>query len=329
MNRRKHIAILLLAGIAIFGMILLWPNKEPFYEGHRLSWWVDEYGNHQHSPERIAQGKEALSAIGTNTVPYLVDWIGKIDAEPPFARRSVSIFLNHLPKAAAPHFLVSWADKDDFHTRMWDQAWLSAAAFAALGTNATSYISEIKALAASSTNGNVCVVAECALGNMGPDGIAAAFDVIATPGLRQRDLLVQSSAVGQHLEPPNAMTFPVDEDPNFRINSIRAAPFLLKCLGDQDSRVQRWAVRLLSSSDPTSMVSALTNFLAGSPSPAIRGQAVAALAKHGRDARKAVPFLLSRCSDSDPEIRTEATNALMQIAPEMLSKDYPQSSQPP
>jgi len=50
---------------------------------------------------------------------------------------------------------------------------------AALGTNATSYISEIKALAASSTNGNVCVVAECALGNMGPDGIAAAFDVIA------------------------------------------------------------------------------------------------------------------------------------------------------
>jgi hypothetical protein len=303
MNHKKHIAILLLAGIAIFGLIFLWRGTGTCYHGHGLSWWVDQYGNFENPPERRAEAKAALSAIGINAVPYLMSLMGGVDAKPP--------------------------DTNDLNFRMWHRAWFAAASFSALGTNATPYIPEIKVLAANPTNGNVCVVAECALANMGPDGVAAAVDVIATPGLPQRGVLVQSSAVGQHLQPPDAMTAVGQADPNFRTNSIRAAPFLLKCLEDQDSRVQHWAVRLLSSSDPTSMVSALTNFLAGSPPLAIRGQAVAALAKHGQDARLAVPFFLFRCSDSDPEIRTEATNALMQIAPEVLSIDHLRSNQPP
>jgi HEAT repeat protein len=86
---------------------------------------------------------------------------------------------------------------------------------------------------------------------------------------------------------------------------------------------------LLCFSDPDSTVPALTNFLARSPQPEIRRLATDALAKHGQDARVAVPFLLSRSGDSDSEIRVEATNALMQIAPEVLSPGHLRLSQPP
>lgn len=256
--------------------------------------WVDQYGNFENPPERRAKAKAALSAIGTNAVPYLMSLMGRVDAKPP--------------------------NTNDANFQMWHRAWLAATAFSALGTNAQNYIPELKALAANPTNGNVCVVAENALLQMGPDGFAAALDVIAMPGLPQRGVLMQSSGLGYHTGPPNAMTLPEDEDPNFKINSIRAVPVLPKCLEDNDPVVRNSAISMLSYSDPGVMVPVLTNFLAGSPPPAVRRAATQALAEHGTNARDAVPFLLSRYSNSDPEICIEASNALTQIAPDVLAR---------
>ena len=293
-NHHKYIALILLAGIAIVGLIFLWRGTGTFYHGHGLSWWVDQYGNFENPPERRAEAKVALSAIGTNAVPYLMSLMSGVDAKPP--------------------------NTNDLNFQMWHRAWFAATAFSALGTNAQGYIPELKALAANPTNGTICVVAESALVQMGPDGFAAALDVIALPGLPQRGLLIQSSGLGYHMSPPNAMTLPQDEDPNYRINSIRAAPVLLKCLGDNDIIVRNHAFSMLSYGDPSIMVPALTNFLAGSPPPAVRRAATQALAKHGTNALDAVPFLLSRYSSSEPDIRIEASNALMQIAPAVLAR---------
>jgi hypothetical protein len=143
MNYRKHIATLLLAGIAIFGVIFFWPKKEPFYHGHRLGWWVDQYGNSETPPERRTKAKEALSVIGTNAVPCLIRWVGSVDAKPPGAN-----------------------DETNFRKQAWDRAWFAAAAFSALGTNAKSCIPELKSLVANPTNGNACAIAESALANM-------------------------------------------------------------------------------------------------------------------------------------------------------------------
>ena len=296
MNRNKYIALLLLAGIMVIGVFFLWRGTGTFYHGHRLSWWVDQYCNLD-NPRRV-QAKAALSAIGTNSVPYLMNLIGNVDAKPSSA--------------------LSSADQEDFRTRMWQQAWSAAAVFSVLGTNAKPYIPELKALAADPSNGDTCVVAESALVQMGPDGFAAALDVIAKPILRQRGVLMQSSGLFEHILPP----WPphLYQDPNFRINAIRAAPILLKCLGDNDVIVRNSAFSMLSYSDSGVMVPALTNFLASSPPRAIRRQATEALAKHGRDARVAVTFLLSRCSNSNPEIRIEASNALVEIAPNVLAR---------
>ena len=293
MNRKKYITILLLLGIAIVGLICLWRGTGTFYHGHGLSWWVDQYGNFENPPERRAEAKAALSAIGTNAVPYLMSLIASVDAKP--------------------------SNTNDLNFPMWHRPWFAATAFSALGTNAQEYIPELEALAANPTNANISVVAESALVQMGPNGFAAALDVIAMPGLPQRGLLMQSAGLGEHIHPPDAMTLPGHEDPNFRINSMRAAPILLKCLDDNDPAVRRWAFNLLCFCDPASIVPALTNFLAGSPPPAVRRAATQALADHGTNALDAVPFLLSRYSNSDPDISIEASNALMQIAPEVLA----------
>jgi hypothetical protein len=255
---------------------------------------VDQYGNFENPPELRAEAKAALSAIGTNAVPYLMSLIAGVDAKP--------------------------SNTNDLNFLMWHRPWFAATAFSALGTNAQDYIPELKALVANPTNGDVCVVAESALLHMGPEGFAAVLDVIAMPELPQRGALMQGSGLFYHIIPPNAVTLPQDEDPNFKINSIRAAPVLLKCLGDNDPIVRNSAISMLSYSDPGVMVPALTNFLAGSPPPAVRRAATQALAKHGTNALDAVPFLLSRCRNSDPEIYIEASNALMQIAPEVLAR---------
>jgi len=279
MTKTKYIAVFLLVGTVI-GTVVIFSRQdgEPAYHGHRLGYWVDMYGMSypdQHNPEDM----EALTAIGTNALPYLINWIRDEGGG----------------KRAGP----------------------AAATFSVLGTNAIPAIPDLKAILANPTNGHACVAAERALTRIGPEGFAAVLDVIAIPGLPQRGALMQGDALYPYLHPSGML--PGQADPNYRINSKRAATALLKCLEDNDFHVQRLAVMLLSGSDPASMVPALTNFLHGSPPPAIRRQAMEALAAHGQQARMAVPFLLSRCSDSDPEISTEATNALIQIAPEVLS----------
>jgi hypothetical protein len=280
MNHRNQITIFLLAGIAVFGVIYFWPSKEPSYHGHRLSWWVGEYGNFETPHERKTEARQALAVIGTNAVPYLMSWIGNVDAKP-----------------------LRTNDEANFQIKMWERAWLAAAAFSALGTNAEPYIPGLKSLVADPTNGNVCVIAEYALDHIGPDGFAAVLDVIATPGLPQRGVLMQGSEMADHIRSPNARTLAGHEDLNFRINSIRAAPVLAKCLEDHDPFVQRCAYILLCFSDPDSTVPALTNFLARSPQPEIRRLATDALAKHGQDARVAVPFLLTPKSASKRRMR--------------------------
>ena len=158
---------------------------------------------------------------------------------------------------------------------------------------------------------------------MGPDGFAAVLDVIASPSLRQRPVIMQDFGLALHLMPIGHighLTIAGQGDPNFRINCLRAAPVFIKCLEDPDPLVQRWAGNLLSISDPGAAVPALTNYLAGSPAPDFRRTATDALWRHGADSREVVPSLLSRCGDSDPEIRAEATNAVEQINPNALGR---------
>jgi hypothetical protein len=271
----KYIAFFLLAGIVIAAVAVFFrQDGEPSYHGHRLSYWVDMFGN-SYPDQRNQEDMKALHVIGTNALPYLIKWIRSSDAQ---------------------------------------RAGSAAATFSILGTNATSAIPDLKVILANPTNGDACLEAERALTQIGPEGFASVLEVIAIPGLPQRGALMQGDVLASHLAPGGII--PGQTDPNYRINSKRAAPVLLKCLEDNDSFIQRWALMMLSRSDPDSMVPSLTNFLAGLPPLAIRKTATDALAAYGKQSRDVVSFFTLRLHDPDPAIREEATNALAKITSE-------------
>jgi len=62
--------MMILGGCVLVGIlgVALWPGeREPEYKGKKLSEWLDEYN----SPA----AKQAISAIGTRALPFLVTWI--------------------------------------------------------------------------------------------------------------------------------------------------------------------------------------------------------------------------------------------------------------
>ncbi len=70
--------------------------------------------------------------------------------------------------------------------------------------------------------------------------------------------------------------------------------------------------------EPELVVPILTDNLQG-PAPEPRATAAYLLSVFGEDGRPAVPALLSLLSDADKSVRTAATNALLKIAPEVLT----------
>jgi hypothetical protein len=64
---RRRWAISLFAILALI-TLALWPReKEPHYKGKKLSEWLDDYNN--------PVAKQAILAIGTNALPFLLEWL--------------------------------------------------------------------------------------------------------------------------------------------------------------------------------------------------------------------------------------------------------------
>ena len=77
---RKRRILLIVVGVVVLvslGALVLWPSsREPEYGGKRLSEWVELYDDGA-SPQSSDSRKagDAIRAIGTNALPYLVKWI--------------------------------------------------------------------------------------------------------------------------------------------------------------------------------------------------------------------------------------------------------------
>lgn len=123
------------ASLAIWGFaILVFRLREPRYEGKRLSEWLDPvppYGGIS------TQQEVAVRAIGTNALPFLVDWLHSFGAKWP--RKGFEFLQNHLP--------FDW----NFESRFLDPATKperALAGFQILGTNAAPAIPAILRLEA-------------------------------------------------------------------------------------------------------------------------------------------------------------------------------------
>lgn len=80
MQRRRILLLLGLAAVAVV-LVLCWPRgpQEPVYEGKRLTEWMENIGS-LNAPEADRAARQALRAIGSNAVPWLLDQFDRRDS---------------------------------------------------------------------------------------------------------------------------------------------------------------------------------------------------------------------------------------------------------
>jgi hypothetical protein len=325
-KEKKPIIALILIGAAIAILIARSAEEEPSIRGHSLRYWVDSFGGFHPEQKNVAD-VEALSTIGTNAVPLLVHWV-RCDLHPSRSRRAVTAILKHVPGMLIPKSVADWADGNAFCEERCYRALSAAAVFSVLGPKAEASIPALRTILINPSNGPGCLAAENALLHLGTNGFAAVMDVAAT-NAPMRGIILQNSFVRDRIEPVYTKVIPGPPgatevlwqptvNPDSRVNSARAAPVLLLCLEDTSPNVQGRAARYLSIGDPDAVLPAVTNFLMTSHPARIRRLATETLSTFGQKASNSVPFFVARLRDSDPDIRAEATNALMSISPERL-----------
>ena len=143
-KRRTLLIVTACGGLAIALVVLLAHANEPRYNGRPLSNWVHayyKYIRHQDSPE-YTNAREAIRAIGTNAIPFLLKWIQQ---EPPSWQGTAYRKLPDFIKYTAPVSLI--IDGPRYET-----AQAAMLAFHALGTNAVPAIPDLVTLMKGKTN---------------------------------------------------------------------------------------------------------------------------------------------------------------------------------
>jgi len=104
-------------------------------------------------------------------------------------------------------------------------------------------------------------------------------------------------------------------------NRVRAVPLLLRCLTEKDEAIARHAAAALGElgMEPALVVPTLANSL-GDPIVVVRRLSAHSLGLFAGQAQMAIPALVQSLNDTNASVREEATNALRQIAPEVLKK---------
>jgi len=131
---RKRGVYLILVFLVVGGVLVAVfarREREPEYRGKRLSEWVAMMGFTPGSVEYF-KAKEAVGRIGTNAVPFLLDWI---QYEPPAWKAKLYNTVNSLLEKLQCEWLLS-----DEQALL---AWGASAAFADLGPEANGAIPEL------------------------------------------------------------------------------------------------------------------------------------------------------------------------------------------
>jgi hypothetical protein len=149
-KRALLLAVCLLLATAL--VALLARDSEPHYQGRSLSKWLVVYRNYSGSRE----AEQAIRTIGTNALPYLLQWIRQ---EPPFWRQAM---FRVLPKPISQRVynLIIMPGYDRAARATW--------AFGILGTNAASAIPELTTMIHDPTRPNTAGRAIVALSSLGP-----------------------------------------------------------------------------------------------------------------------------------------------------------------
>jgi HEAT repeat protein len=283
------------AGIALV-IAVVWPReKEPVYQGRKLSAWLRDYSISGETWAMHSNARAAIRGIGTNSLPYLVRWLSS----------------GASPSAEQTRSLLKKIPNRRIQFQVWEAEQIPQRAiggFAALGPLASPALPQLKELMYTSDHPLVRYHAMLALAKFGDEGFSLmravlkdnskslpkrweAYRTIMGIGAEGTDISEALPAILKlHVERTEL------EGKPFQTNEWK---YLVYCLGR--SRFDKFE-RCLSNHDAD-----------------VRYTAVVALDQLGAYQGPSLDVLRDRLSDSDLRVREAATNAIRQVAPKMLA----------
>jgi hypothetical protein len=189
MRKRKVIVLATLALAAVVFLLLNTDEREPKYNGHSLSYWVNIFGDQWYNflfasvDPRFAEATNAVSHIGTNALPYLLKWIRY---EQPSWRSKLIRQVRQLPSSYLPKDKLSNFIEGNNNRK----AYYAASSFRILGTNALPALPELTAMMRDTTSPNTALRAAFALSALGPSAFPILTNALADPKQPNRQTLV-------------------------------------------------------------------------------------------------------------------------------------------
>ena len=155
--RVKLISIAVVAAALAFVALALLADREPSYEGIRLSSWVEDYVGAWTPKPRV---DDAMMHMGKKAIPYLVSWMRQKSLEPKISIAS---------KLHCPTTAINWLRSTD--RRRCHRAEAACTALKALGSDAQDAIPKLKLVLKDGNNYEGCRRALNVLLNLGKPGL--------------------------------------------------------------------------------------------------------------------------------------------------------------
>lgn len=277
----------MIATLAIGCVLFFSGDPEPTYAGKRLNQWLGQMN--QPGWGESEEAREAIRAIGTNALPFLLEWM---DWEPNGLQRLVKSRQDDLPHWMRNHTFIRSV------LAPYEQAEMAPAAFAALGAVAAPAIPELRKHIGPGNSRKTIHRAYLSLAGIGKPAAPVFLQALEDPAL----------------DPTNSSRI------MFALHYMHSGlaslePALLANLGRTDERIVEQTISFLSSRklaiDPQDIMPRLIANL-HHPNIEIRRAAVRAIGFYGDAAM--LPTLTNALSDTDAQIRYGAQSAISEIA---------------
>lgn len=299
--RKIIIAVLFCFSLTVVGITLTFREDEPRYKGKPLSNWLARYREAVLSerPFAAAEAEAAIKAIGTNAVPYLLKWLQYRESK---EQRWKVDRLRALPAILTRNPLGEWLATDSKETR----SLIAMFGFRPLRDEAAATIPELAQLATLTDREDDYTARRAiyALASFGDSGVPTLVAALTNSPSLRRVLITEF----------------LGDERFFGTNRSTRVPPLLKCLDDEDHFVAMAAATSLGklAAEPDVVVPALQR-ASDKYGDMVRLNAIEALGRFGGKARSATPLLINALSSKMFGEAEAATNALRQVAPEVLT----------
>ncbi len=356
LSRKRKVILALLALVLLAGG-LFWANqnKEPVYQGKRLSEWVEQYISGaiaEVASDREAEAAAAIRTMGTNCLPWLLK---KFSAKPSDLTLKLDRWVSEIPVLSK------------FHTHTHERHTVAKICFRILGPMAKETVpfmrgilndpmetgslrtdagliladiggkDSIDALAKTKTDQSTRIRSYCvtALYLIGKDASDALKQYLHDKDESIRSLAARGLAkTGEPIEVwlPCLAELASSTEVQLRQNSVfairkygdgskEAALALRNCLTDADGHVRFLSASGLGRMGESNEVwlPSLTSVLNHTYSD-LRAKAVVAFEEFGEASKPAVPRLCELLNDPDERVRVAVTNALFKIDPDAAAK---------